>query len=47
MIMNMICSSTGKYQPAFLVSAALSAVGLCLVFVLNSMAKKAQTHISK
>ena len=40
MIMNMIYGSTGKYQPAFLVSAALSAVGLCLVFILSSIAKK-------
>ena len=40
MIMNMIYSSTGKYQPAFLVSAALSAVGLCLVFVLDSLSKR-------
>lgn len=43
MIMNMIYSSTGKYQPAFLVSAVLSAVGLCLVFILNSIAKKSSS----
>ncbi len=39
MIMNMIYGSTGKYQPAFLVSAVLDLVGLLLVFILDPKKK--------
>lgn len=39
-VMTSLLSSMGSYQPAFLVAAALSVVGLLLSFVYNAMQKK-------
>ena len=40
MIMNSIYSSSGKYQPAFLVSAGLALLGFILVLILDARKKK-------